>query len=369
MIGFSKVGVVLGLLALTANAMAADDAQYQFGELYLVNHEDLSPDQAISGGARVGLGIPFATSERSRASLEIGAFGNGIERVAGATGTQLGLMVDVVQGFKLGGFQPFVLAGVGIVGEDDSTGGLGFYPALEAGLGALVGSMRLSLTAQEVFNDEVTPLQDNFIDYRFNVGFVVGEAAAPARAPAAPLDSDGDGVPDSIDRCPAQAAPTADGCPAPLAPAEPPRDSDGDGVDDTRDECPGTLEGLKVDASGCVISASAQTIVLKGVNFLAGSAELTPEAKAVLDDAYIALAGQTNLRIEVGGHTDSSGADAVNLALSQRRAESVRQYLSGRGISADRLVAKGYGETQPVADNSTAEGRRTNRRVELKILN
>ena len=360
---FSKVGVALGLLAFIATSAHAAD-QYQFVEGYLVNHEDLDPDdRAISGGARVGVGFPFYGT-----ALELGVFGNGLTRFPGSDGTQLGVMVDVVQGFKLGAVTPYVLAGAGAVGEENADSQNEFYPAIEAGLGLRFGNFRTSLTAQEVFNDKLTSIQDNFIDYRLNFGFVVGEAA-PAPAPARPVDGDGDGVPDSADRCPAQAAPTADGCPAPLAPAEPPRDTDGDGIDDSKDECPGTLEGLKVDASGCVTSAGSQTIVLKGVTFLAGSTELTPEAKSVLDDAYTALAGQTNLKVEVGGHTDSSGADAVNLALSQRRAESVRQYLVGKGIAADRLVAKGYGEAQPVADNKTAQGRSANRRVELKILN
>lgn len=368
---FCNLGRALGLLALmaTASATAFDDAQYQYGDLYLVNHEDLSTDdRAINGGLRVGLGVPFATSERSRSSLEIGMFGNGIERVANTSGTQLGLVVDVVQAFALGGFRPFVMAGVGIVGEDDNTNGIGFFPALEAGLGAMVGDLRLSVAAQEVFNDELSTQQDAYIDYRFNVGFLIGGKPAAA-APARPVDSDGDGVADAEDRCPAQAAPTADGCPTPLAPAAPPRDTDGDGIDDSKDECPGTLGGLQVDASGCVSAASAQKIVLKGVNFLPNSVELTADARNVLDEAHAALAGQAGLKVEVGGHTDSSGADAVNLALSQRRAESVRKYLIGKGIDADRLVAKGYGEAQPIADNKTAAGRTENRRVELKVLN
>lgn len=365
---FSKGGIALGLFALcaTAGANAADN--YQFVEGYVVNHEDLmSDDRAMSGGARVGLGIPFGASGWSQSALELGLFGNGMKRISPRNSAQLGVAADVVQSFDLGAVSPFLLAGVAFVSEEDNRSGTGFYPAIEAGLGAKIGTVRLSVTAQDVFNDEVSTVQDSYIDYRFNVGFLVGAAPAPAPVPARPADSDGDGVPDSADRCPAQAAPTADGCPAPVAPAEPPRDTDGDGIDDSKDECPGTMQGLQVDGSGCV-TAAAQTIVLKGVNFLPGSAELTPEAKSVLDETYESLAGQTSLKVEVGGHTDSSGADAVNLALSQRRAEAVRQYLTGKGISADRLVAKGYGETQPVADNKTAEGRRTNRRVELKIL-
>lgn len=367
----SKGGIALALLGLlaSAGASAADDSGlYPFLELYLVKHDDLSPDDhALSGGARVGVGMPFAKSGRSSSAVELGLLANGSQRGPGSN-SQLGVVADVVQGYDLGRFSPFVLAGLGLVTDTDFRGGNEFKPALEAGLGAKFGTFRASVVAQEVFNDDLTPAQDRFIDYRFNVGFLLGSAPAPAPAPARPADSDGDGVADADDRCPAQPARTADGCPAPLAPAEPPRDTDGDGIDDARDECPGTLSGLKVDASGCVAAGAAQSIVLKGVNFLPGSAELTADAKQVLDETAASLSGQSGLKVEVGGHTDSSGADAVNLALSQRRAESVRQYLIGKGVAGDHLVAKGYGEAQPIADNKTAAGRGTNRRVELKIL-
>ena len=75
------------------------------------------------------------------------------------------------------------------------------------------------------------------------------------------------------------------------------------------------------------------------------------------------------LKVELGGHTDSSGDDKVNQALSQRRADSVKKYLAGKGIAADRLTAVGYGEAQPIADNKTKAGRQENRRVELKVVN
>lgn len=369
---FSNGGIALALLGLlaSAGAAAAGDSDYQFIDGYLVNHDDLSTsERGISGGARVGVGMPFGQGGFSGSALELGLFGNGSKRLPTADSAQFGVAVDVVQSFDLGGFKPFVLAGLAVVNEEDNQSANSFYPALEAGLGARIGDFRASITAQDVFNDDLTPTQDSFIDYRFNVGFFIGAAErAPAPAPARPVDSDGDGVADTDDRCPAQAAPTADGCPAPLAPAEPPRDTDADGIDDSKDECPGTLSSLKVDASGCVAAGAAQSIVLKGVNFLPGSADLTADAKKVLDETSASLTGQTGLKVEVGGHTDASGADAVNMALSQRRAESVRKYLIGKGIAADRLVAKGYGETQPIADNKTAAGRSTNRRVELKIL-
>ena len=72
-----------------------------------------------------------------------------------------------------------------------------------------------------------------------------------------------------------------------------------------------------------------------------------------------------DVKVEVAGHTDSVGTEEYNMGLSLRRAEAVRQYLVGKGIAADRLIVRGYGESRPVADNATAEGRFQNRRVEL----
>ena len=365
-----------GLLAVmfTTQAAAADEPNYQFLEGFLLDYDDITQDGSPSGGARVAIGFPFAQGRFTRSALEVGLFADGIERHPVASGNQIGLMLDLMQAFELGAVDPFLLAGVGLVQEPKVSSSSGFFPAIEAGIGALFSTadgvnLRASIAAQEVFNDELASGQDAFIDYRFNIGVVAPFGSVEPAPAKAPVDGDGDGVPDSADRCPSQPAATADGCPTPVAPAAPPSDTDGDGIDDSKDECPGTLEGLKVDASGCIAAATAQKIVLKGVTFLPNSAELTPDAKKVLDEAYDALAGQAGLKVELGGHTDSSGDDKLNLSLSQRRADSVKKYLTGKGIAAERLVAKGYGEAQPIADNKTKAGRTENRRVELKILN
>jgi OOP family OmpA-OmpF porin len=220
-----------------------------------------------------------------------------------------------------------------------------------------------------VRNDELLVGQDAFVDYRFNVGLLWGgtsaAAPAPAAAPARAVDSDGDGLADSADRCPDMPASTSDGCP-PAAPVVQ-TDSDGDGVYDAADTCPGTLEGLKVDERGCAVQTESQSIVLKGVTFLPGSATLTAEAREVLETAVAALAGQKDLKVEIGGHTDAQGSDTANQRLSQRRADSVRQYLLDKGIEGGRLTAVGYGEAQPIATNDTPAGRAENRRVEFKV--
>ncbi|MBW8364163.1 MAG: OmpA family protein [Rhizobium sp.] len=108
-----------------------------------------------------------------------------------------------------------------------------------------------------------------------------------------------------------------------------------------------------------------QKLVLEGVNFDFDKATLRQEDIAIIDKDVTGLDKWGNVNIEVAGHTDSRGSDKYNMKLSQRRAEAVRNYLISKGIAADRLTAKGYGESQPIADNATDEGRFKNRRVEL----
>ena len=111
-----------------------------------------------------------------------------------------------------------------------------------------------------------------------------------------------------------------------------------------------------------------QKLVLEGVNFDFDKSTLRQEDIAIIDRDVTSLDTWGNVNIEVAGHTDSRGSDAYNMKLSQERAEAVRNYLISKGIAADRLTAKGYGESQPVADNATDEGRAQNRRVELVPL-
>jgi outer membrane protein OmpA-like peptidoglycan-associated protein len=102
------------------------------------------------------------------------------------------------------------------------------------------------------------------------------------------------------------------------------------------------------------------------VTFGLGSAELDARALAILDRAAVELAAETG-PIEVAGHTDASGAEAVNLQLASSRAEAVLQHLLARGIARNRLAAVAYGARVPVDSNATAAGRAHNRRVELKL--
>ncbi len=138
------------------------------------------------------------------------------------------------------------------------------------------------------------------------------------------------------------------------------RDGDGDGVNDCDDQCPNTPKGAKANASGCWI--------LSNVHFDTDKAIIKPVSYSELDDVVKVFEDNPGLRVEVDGHTDSDASDAHNLDLSRRRAEAVRAYLVGHGIAADRLSARGFGESQPIATNATPEGKALNRRVELKVI-
>jgi adhesin transport system outer membrane protein len=147
-----------------------------------------------------------------------------------------------------------------------------------------------------------------------------------------------------------------------------PLDSDGDGVPDDQDACPDTPAGTRVDARGCPLK---DVTVLKGVTFEYAASKLRSESQPVLNEVVETLKKNADLKVEIAGHTDNNNHSKdprLNTKLSQKRADAVMAYLVSHGIAAARLTAKGYGESQPVADNATAEGQARNRRVELRIL-
>jgi OOP family OmpA-OmpF porin len=180
-------------------------------------------------------------------------------------------------------------------------------------------------------------------------------------------DSDKDGVMDSADNCPGTASGVAvdsSGCEIFVAAAKP-KDSDNDGVADLKDKCPNTKPGVNVDTAGCELRKS---FVLKGVNFITGSDEITAASRSVLDEVAKTLIKNGDISVEVAGYTDDRGEWDFNQSLSQKRAESVKAYLRSAGVAANRMKAKGYGEAKPIGDNSTSAGRAINRRVELHII-
>ena len=271
---------------------------------------------------------------------------------------------------------PFLDLGLGILRSAYKSGSAndGSRLAPKLGFGVLMALGQSNYTRAQVVADlglrlDGTKNTGNGLDpyvglgLRFNFGGSAPVAATPVAAvaapmaaaapppPPAPVDSDGDGVIDNLDKCPntvAGAKVDANGCEL---------DGDHDGVVDRLDRCPTTPAGDKVDEVGCSLTMALQ------VNFDTDSANIKADSYVELDRFVGFLKAVPSARGELQGHTDSVGKDSYNLKLSQRRADAVMAYVVGKGIDANRMTAKGYGETQPVGDNKTAEGRAQNRRV------
>lgn len=151
------------------------------------------------------------------------------------------------------------------------------------------------------------------------------------------------------------------------APIVYPTDSDGDGVMDSMDRCPNTLPGARVNSYGCVVEPQVLTLRELSAGFDFDSDRLNAVGRRALDPAVAFLKAQPELTAELAGHTDAIGTTQYNQDLSERRAEAVRRFLVEQGVAAHRLRARGYGETVPIASNETDAGRALNRRTELRI--
>jgi len=277
---------------------------------------------------------------------------------------------EVRTGFELlrpmgsGGTNWFLAGAIGAAQANYPPGAGNFgRPLVSLGLGVAQsqGGWRGEIRVEDWLGDNGLG-GESIVNGQILLGYAFG-----FRSPEGPGDSDGDGVTDDKDRCPNTprgAIVDANGCPL---------DSDGDGVYDGIDKCPDTPRGTPVDKTGCPLEKALfepgkEKLVLEGVNFAFNSDVLTADSYAVLDNVAASLEDWPDVRVRVEGYTDSVGDDRYNLGLSDRRANSVRNYLISKGIDGSRLEAEGYGEADPIASNGTEEGRAKNRRVELKQL-
>jgi OOP family OmpA-OmpF porin len=392
-----KLCAALMLSAVTATTTAAErPANYAavLGSYVLSDSIRNSDDGA-------GASLLFGTYMTDSVSIEFNLYGHEFSRNFLPDGDDAFVGGGIDLRYLTGGsrFGGFLIGGLGAVREDyveDAE----TSPYANLGLGVLVGitpslqmraearqyatlnsvsfadedaqyDTRFGLGLQYLFSQDPAPPQDDDGDGVANgldrcpdtpAGTAVDTQGCPPALPVAmPADSDGDGVVDSVDQCPATPAGVvvdAVGCPA---------DEDGDGVLNANDACPRTPPGFEVDAGGCVVERQTVT-VLEDVSFEFNSARLTASARRTLDRVAAGLRGQPDMRVAIGGHTDSIGSDSYNDRLSRERAASVLNFLANLGVKSSRMEANGYGESRPVADNDSDEGRARNRRVEFTVL-
>jgi len=279
--------------------------------------------------------------------------------VSGGADTDLtGAGLDLALGIPEQG-RPVFLLGAGAVqqkiadvGKTSAFGslGLGYYLPFSFGdeLWRLEARYHVISTDHPALPDE-----DLVEDVRLNLGVLFTFGREEESAPE-PRES----VPEAPPPAPAlPVEPVVE----PFAPGE--LDEDGDGVADGDDRCPGTADKLEVDAKGCVVP---EDFTLRGVHFDSSSSQLTAYGYTLLRSLAASMQAEPGMKLEVGGHADKSGRKAANQQLSQERADVVREFLVNTGIAANRLTARGYGDTQPVNDNSTLELRAFNRRVQFR---
>ena len=189
------------------------------------------------------------------------------------------------------------------------------------------------------------------------------EIAGPKENNGCPWpDTDGDGILDKEDACPLLKGPEANmGCPY--------KDTDGDGLLDKDDDCPNTAG--PIENKGCPIIEVEIVEVLRtafdNLEFESGKDIILEVSKVALDELADVLIKKATCKLEISGHTDNIGDANFNLVLSKKRAEALKNYLIFKGVDANRLTTFYFGETQPLIDNTTLEGRKKNRRVEMKI--
>lgn len=353
---------LVSLLGLSFPAAADDflipgESYLYVGGNYLFADEDRAsptashpnPDVDFGGGIDLVYGTHWVGNWYLEAHASADTIAIKRSGGANAVNTQLGGDLLYAFGDRLS-FTPFVLGGLGVAynnvrpNKDD---GASVYGNL--GLGFVTGPLddsgiRLRAEARYVYdNYEVSALNERGMnDFRVGIGFEFPLGAVHMRETTKVVKVK-----------------------VPVKVYESNPDSDKDGVVDGADKCPNSLKDAKVDGDGCVIAQSV--VVLRGVNFAFNSDKLGVDAGGILDAAVKAFNGQPDLSAVIAGYTDSVGGAAYNQRLSERRANSVRDYLIRHGVAAQRLSIRGYGETHPVASNASAAGRAQNRRVEFKL--
>ena len=331
-------------LALTGIAHAGSDP----GSWYVAPRiNGVWVDDGRKAEDDIGFGAALGKAISPKWNVELGADSSGHRRA----GVDDRLRINTIDLNALRVFKredrinPYLIAGIGQIDTNAPSNDKDIYG--KAGLGLMADiakntskgtnlQLRGEMHVRKVFADAA-----DLTDYVASLGLLYswgGSIAAPAAAAIAAI------------------------APAVVKPVD--GDDDRDGVPNSRDKCPNTPAGAKVDSDGC----ECGDVVLRGVTFVTDSSEITPQGQLVLDSLVAGLQRRAGTKLEIRGHTDSVGSDAYNLALSQRRADSVKAYLVSKGLNAADLSTIGLGEMQHIATNDTAEGREQNRRVTLQAL-
>ncbi|BCR05388.1 membrane protein [Desulfuromonas versatilis] len=281
-------------------------------------------------------------------------------------------------------FVPYVAAGLGYMVKDLDRGGSDEDPLLNYGVGLkyfVSDKVALRLDARHIFElnvNEGAHTRDAFQNLAYSAGLTfhfggsspavksveqggpskIAPVPAPAEAPVVAALSEAEMADKAaVGQGRVEAAVMVDST-----------DSDGDGILDTMDKCPGTPEGVLVDHLGCPPVLEKPRSLMLDIHFATGRSEVAQRFHQELAAAAAFMKQSGGSHAVVEGHTDSTGAAEANLKLSLQRAESVRAYLIRHfGIEPGQIKAAGFGAEQPVADNATAEGRRLNRRVVLTV--
>jgi len=358
----AAIAATLVGLALPVHAEEVLDTRPYLSPMFAYTYEDADRD------SEPGLGFALSGGKALNKywNVELGAFWQQYEAQNGAAGddwTDFGAKIDGLFFYSRNpAFSPYFGIGAGVQRTElkGVGGAVDTEPMVDAGLGFFkyftVGKQDLALRAD--------------LRYRW-VGLDKIEGAAAANGGlddlAEPVLKLGLVVP--LGKRSTAGAAGAAGAATPTGPAKL-LDSDGDGIADANDRCPGSAKGTMVDAYGCTKEqlAAGSERQFDDVLFDFDKAELTPAGIAILDNAAsVVNSGEyKSLLINVSGHTDWIGSEGYNQALSERRANTVKTYLQKQGVDGSRIRTFAFGETTPVTDNESAEGRAKNRRAEVR---